>query len=102
MMDMYSLLMGGGSGGGGGSDSSVLVVHGNAETLSLDKTWSQINTADVAIYLAGEEGVEKNRFLVTATWVENGTYGVNVFADGTVLQFTTDSESGYPVYAGEG
>lgn len=89
-------IAGGGSGGGGGA----LVVHMD-ENSTLDKTWNEINAADVAVivYSKIEDGKTYHmRELVVGTALINGNYLVR--ADGGEsdnAMYKTDSADGYPV-----
>lgn len=93
---LYKIAQGGGSGGGGGA----LVVHMD-ENSTLDKTWNEINAADVAVivYSNIEDGKTYHmRELVVGTALINGNYLVR--ADGGEsdnAMYKTDSADGYPV-----
>ena len=89
------------SGGGGGSGGGVLVVHMNTESGVLDKTWNEINMADVAVVVfSGNEDGEtyKMREFVTQTLISNGSYSVSTVNDGAGASYATDSADGYPVH----
>ena len=85
---------------GGGSGGGVLVVH-VGEGGVLDKTWSEIDAADVAVVVfGGSEGGEEwhNREFVTVTTLLNGTYFVTTVYNGGSADYGTNSADGYPVY----
>lgn len=85
------------SGGGGGSGGGVLVVHMNTESGVLDKTWNEINTADVAVVVYRIDGANFREF-VTITEYQNGSYLVNTVNDGAGASYAADSADGYPVH----
>lgn len=84
----------------GSSGGGVLVVHQNADTGALDKTWQEIHDAPFSVmYVAGDEG--SAHAPIVATEVDGSDYRVFVLIkDGEVLGYlpaVTDSANGYPV-----
>ena len=87
---------GGGSSGGG---SNVMIVNCDESTYTLDKTWSEINSAEYAEIKISSTGA--SQFMHIDQIAHSSNYAViahGVAANGTVtvVQFVTDSESGYP------
>ena len=94
----YSYSLKGGSSGGGG----VLVVHLErvGDDSVLDKTWAEIDAADVAVivYSGSWDGeTYHNRESVTTTGVLNGAYGVETNNGSGYEVYLTNSADGYPV-----
>lgn len=93
-----------GSGGGGGTGGGVLVVGMDLETMTLDKTWNEINSALFGVLRTQEDGVHY-LYILGTTYKERvggGTdYSVNfasITQDGTsIVEFVTTSADGYPV-----
>lgn len=87
---------------GGGSGGGVLVVHNANGTL--DKTWAEIDAADVAVIVSngGAGGVTLHmREVVMSTVGMDGTYSVDATGMDRVT-YETDSADGYPVTVQEG
>ena len=85
------------SGGGSSSGSGVLVVHQNAETGALDKTWQQIHDADFAVIHYVRDGVSAVAFASGSG--EYGSSYVIAAMGGDDLTFVAESADGYPVAA---
>lgn len=82
---------------GGGSGGGVLVVHDANGTL--DKTWAEIDAADVAaiVYSRSADGVTvRMRDFVMGTVCADGVYSVDATGVGRTT-YETDSADGYPV-----
>lgn len=89
---LYKIAQGGGSGG-------VLVVH-IGEGDALDKTWNEIDAADVAVIVfSGSEDGETwhSREFVTSTSTLNGNYFVSTVYDGGSSDYTATDPDGYPI-----
>lgn len=93
------------SGGGGGG---AFVVHDSNGTL--DKTWQEIATASASSVIVCALGDTSDLTVnyMSALWGEEEDYGVAFIAiepDANPpfqgLYYTTDSASGYPVYAND-
>ena len=93
--------------GASGGDSGVLIVHYDPDTLALDKTWSEIYTADVAFILLRSEGesiTQALRLFVVETKADSyeGQFDVSAIGSdgdvGSVFTWRTDSADGYPGY----
>ena len=88
-----------GSGGGGGA----LIATLNTQTGALDKTWNEINDADLTFMSFNIEGFLKATGLVAATIETESGYEVVVITYDTtqmsvgILHFTAESADGYPV-----
>lgn len=87
---------GGGSGGGG----NVLLVNCDLQTMTLDKTWQEIQTAMatsvVVIYQAAPDyGFWAHLYV---TQVRSDEYGNYIIEVNNGDQFRATSASGYPVY----
>ena len=105
--EWYEFTEGGGSGGGGGG-GGAFIVNGAVEgsTITLDKTWNEINAAASSssvvikvVDIGGMEGLVVYAPLTT-TLVNSGQYVVAclVAIDSiSVMAFTTTSADGYPV-----
>lgn len=82
----------------GGSGGGVLVVHVDEEG-ALDKTWNEINAADVAfiVYSGSEDGetLHSREFVVNTSEVD-GAYQVIAFSTRR-LTYVTNTADGYPV-----
>ena len=84
---------------------SVLIVHFDDNTLSLDKTWQEIcdsfiNMIPVYLYKSYEDGSDFGYVLSLVISVQfSSNYGYCVFIQsiGGYEEYTTDSPSGYPV-----
>jgi hypothetical protein len=85
---------------GGSSGGGVLVVHMDVESGVLDKTWREIDAADVAVVVfSGSEDGETwhSREFVTNTNTLNGNYFAStVYAGGSSDYMALDSDE-YPV-----
>ena len=90
-----------GSGGGGGTGGGVLVCTMDTQTMALDKTWAEINDADLA-FMSFNMGDIKATGLVALTASLESKYKVEVItinddmSIGT-LHFAAESADGYPV-----
>ncbi len=92
-----------GSGGGGGTGGGVLVCTLDMQTLTLDKTWNEINNANFSVVIM-EMGSEKYLCPIVYT-TSSGGYTVavaspNVESTSVVfekLTFTAGTADGYPV-----
>lgn len=88
-----------GSGGGGGG---ALIATLNMQTRALDKTWTEINSADLAFVSINEAGM-KITGLVALTAQAEGAYVVGAISYGesetgiVMLRFAAESADGYPV-----
>jgi hypothetical protein len=88
-------------GGGGGSGGGVLVVHEDAETHALDKTWQEIYDAGFSVlfsYYSEEGGTETAVSYITMYYTSDSLYGVgyaNVQGGSNV--YMCDTANGYPV-----
>ena len=87
-----------GGGSGGSSGGGVLVVHlGDGD--ALDKTWNEIDAADVAVvvYSGSADGEAwHSREFVAYTEMTNGNYFVNTVGSGGSAAYVTNSADGYP------
>ena len=89
-----------GSGGGGGTGGGVLVVGVDRQTMTLDKTWNEINSAFFAVLRVLDGSIVQYNFIVSTGYGEDSYYVefVSITGDGTVIiHFQTDSADGYPV-----
>lgn len=89
------------SGGGGGTGGGALVCTMDTQTMALDKTWAEINDADLA-FMSFNMGDIKATGLVALTASLESKYKVEVItinddmSIGT-LHFAAESADGYPV-----
>ncbi len=86
------------SSGGGGA----LIATLNLQTGALDKTWTEINNADIAFVSITESGLNVRGFVAMTAPSDNGyMVGAISYSDTEtgigMLRFTTDSADGYPV-----
>lgn len=92
---LQSLLFSGG--GGGSSGGGVLVVHQNADTGALDKTWQEIHDAGFAVLSidVSDGGYEGVGF---ASIISIGMFGdsYSVTFAGNGLTFSASAASDYP------
>jgi len=85
-----------------GGSSGILVVtgvgedHEAATTITLDKTWQEINDAVFAI-LKLEKGSHKSIYVLKMVDSSPDDYSVVFFADDIELEGVTNSAQGYPV-----
>lgn len=92
-----------GSGGGGGTGGGVLVVGIDMQTMTLDKTWNEINSAPFVVLRvqADDNIVQYNSITGCSHYADTGNYYVefaSISQDGTaIVQFHTNSADGYPV-----
>ena len=90
-----------GSGGGGGTGGGALIVH-LMQTNALDKTWAEINDADLA-FMSLNMGDIKATGLVALTTAFESEYKVEVITVNmqdmsiALLHFAAESADGYPV-----
>lgn len=87
---------------GGSGGSGVLVVHlervGNDGVL--DKTWAEIDAADVAVIVfsvSRDGGTYHYRELVTETAFSNGSYLVSTTTEVSGVSYVATNADGYPV-----
>lgn len=91
----------GSGGGGGGTGGGVLIVH-LMQTNALDKTWAEINDADLA-FMSLNMGDIKATGLVALTTAFESEYKVEVITVNmqdmsiALLHFAAESADGYPV-----
>lgn len=91
-----------GSGGGGGTGGGVLVCTMDMQTMALDKTWAEINDADLAFMSFSMDDIKATGLVVLTTSLES-KYKVDVITinmkDMSVgmLHFAAESADGYPV-----
>jgi hypothetical protein len=90
---------------GGGSGGGVLVVNVDTQTMTLDKTWQEINDAQVCVLVSSmSPGMLSVAYVGEIVAVDD--YRVYFFAfsassgggEVTQLKFSTDSPSGYPIF----
>lgn len=74
----------------------ILVAHIDEATMTLDKTWQQINDADLAVIKLefSDAPDDISTAMIVETLIDNGDYLVNI--SGGAIQFITDSADGYP------
>lgn len=88
------------SGGGGGGGVGVLEVSIDMQTMALDKTWNEINSAPFAV-LKIETGGRFEWYTIVSMLSDEGNYllsfAMPAAPDITFLEFSTDSADGYPV-----
>lgn len=95
---------GSGGGGGGGTGGGVLVVGVDMQTMTLDKTWKEINEAAFSVAKA-DTGAGNIWLPVFTTSNDSGNYDVDIASPSqsgdTItfreMLFRTNSETGYPV-----
>ena len=87
------------NGGGGGSGGGVLVVHVDAQTMALDKTWQEIVDAGFAVLSIGDD--EVSLYELSDYNASVHTVGFYRPLDAAELIFAATSADDYPVYAGE-
>ena len=90
-------------GGGGSSGGNVLVVNADDATMTLDKTWSEITTADFAVLKMPVSETTQiapiGGFYSDESLDVYQIYFVSHEPDGNVtITFETNTENGYPVY----
>ena len=80
---------------------SILIVHVNAETGALDKTWQEMYDADVCYLTQAIETpiVLKTTIQVTQIDIEDNNYAVLVWIPGTqnMLNFYASGPNDYPI-----
>lgn len=90
-----------GSGGGGGTGGGALIATLNMRTRALDKTWNEINNADVAYISVSDSGMIMMMFVSLINQAELGyvvgAVGIHPESGITTFQFMADSADGYPV-----
>ena len=96
--EWYEFAESGGGGGGGGA----LIATTNIQTGALDKTWNEINDADLAFVSINEPTLKATGFVAITVPSENAYFvGAISYSDTEtgmgMLHFTTDSADGYPV-----
>jgi len=93
------------SGGGGGGGVLVVSVTFEGETATLDKTWQEITDASFPVIVTDESSVGTSWNTIRSTYLYNGVYYVEMvvgsveegkFLSYVIMNFTTDSASGYP------
>lgn len=85
---------------GGGTGGGVLVCNLDKQTMALDKTWNEINSAFFAVLRVLDGSIVQYNSIVSTGYGEDSYYVefVSITGDGTVIiQFQTDSADGYPV-----
>ncbi len=90
------------NGSGGGTGGGALIATLNLQTGALDKTWTEINNADIAFVSITESGLNVRGFVAMTAPSDNGyMVGAISYSDTEsgigMLRFTTDSADGYPV-----
>ena len=90
------------NGGGGGSGGGVLVVHMDAQTGALDKTWQEIHDVDFAVIKApvGGGGADMFIYIVSVTQTGENAFTVMGFlyiGSINMAEFVATSADGYPV-----
>jgi len=88
-----------GSGGGGGGGALIATL--NMQTMALDKTWNEINNADIAYISVSDGGGIIMMFVSLINHAALGYFvgavGIHPEAGVTAFQFVADSADGYPV-----
>jgi hypothetical protein len=94
----------GGGGGGGGVEPLIVNFTDDFDGYkNFDKTWKEVTDA----YIAGtpvlckypeDEYVTKQYCSIIACGAFDGTYKVTVVDSGSLYEYETDSENGYPRY----
>lgn len=93
-----------GAGGGGSSGGGVLVVNASADeagtTITLDKTWQEIQDAPFAIVKAELSGISFFYYVSTIEQAESGYYILCEVLNepNESINLYTDSPAGYPIY----
>lgn len=88
--------------GGGGGGGGALIATLNMQTGALDKTWTEINNADLAFVSINEGGMKATGFVAITVPSESG-YIVGAISYGesetgiVMLHFAAESADGYPV-----
>lgn len=96
----YKEIIDNGSGGGGGGGALIATL--NMQTGALDKTWTEINSADLAFVSINEGGMKATGFVALTAPSEVG-YVVGAISYGesetgiVMLRFAAESADGYPV-----
>ena len=98
------------SSGGGGGGGGVLVVNiipsSTDSSVSMDKTWQEINDAPFAVFKSAYSSLGNT--VTGFFYADNIGHGTSVYSvslkqlasDSAPLSFQTDSPDGYPVYTG--
>lgn len=93
---------GGSSGGGGGGGSDVVIVHSDADTGALDKTWQEIHDAlndgklVMDIYADGDDVFQTIYAIATPYNAQFAIYAVGTSLQGDPT-YVADSKTDYPV-----
>lgn len=89
-------------GGGGGSGGGVLVVHVDAQTGALDKTWQEIADAEYAVVVQSVGTTTAYLYIANIQKTGDTSYVVNAFMIiGTTIyesNYIATSAEGYPVF----
>ena len=89
-------------GGGGGGGGGVLLVHEDVVTNTLDKTWQEINDADMVVIHFTESGTTF-RFYPLGCYEEDGAYyigciGYHMPDEISLRTYYAETANDYPVY----
>lgn len=89
-------------GGGGSSGGGVLVVHQDADTGALDKTWKEITDAGFSVFIV-VGGVGEPAYVFILMSFDSSDHSVQFYLPGgETAKFAASSEDGYPVYVDPG
>lgn len=91
-----------------GAGGGVLVVGVNDQTMTLDKTWSELSAADFAVLITND-GSERSHYILGGTFVEEGSstyynaeffsiYTLDGAAETNTLLFRAYSANDYPAF----
>ena len=75
-------------------DGGMLIVHENSGTL--DKTWAELFAAETPIVVLSTTLTDINWSFVMAVYNNDGAYCITVNGSNGIVEYTTDSENGYP------
>ena len=76
----------------------ILIVHEDSGIL--DKTWAELFAAETPMVVLSTGLIDINWSFVVDVFNDDGTYCVTVNGSNGIIDYTTDSENGYPFTEG--
>lgn len=95
-----------------GAGGGVLVVGVNDQTMTLDKTWSELHAADFAVLITNDDSA-RSHYILGETFVEDGSstyynaeffsiYTLDGAAETSTILFRASSANDYPAFNNPG